>query len=65
MGERTALIAGYVAMLSAVGIAWFGLAWIGAKDGVFVTVILVIACIGSLALSGIVLHYTPPDERER
>jgi hypothetical protein len=65
MGETTALILTFVLMLCSTVAAWMGLALIGAEDGVFVAVILLIACAGSLAISQVVAHYAPPDEPKR
>ena len=65
MSERTALILAFVVILSLVVVAWVGLALVGAKDEVFVPVIMLIGCVGALTVSEIVAHYAPPDERRR
>lgn len=65
MGESKALIFTFGLVLLSTVAAWIGLTLLGAEDGVFVAVVLLIACAGSFAISQVVAHYAPPNERRR
>jgi tellurite resistance protein TehA-like permease len=65
MTETRALIAVFIAMISMVLAASIGLRLLDAKDDVLVTVILFIGCGAAFAVSAVVGHYEPPDERKR
>jgi hypothetical protein len=65
MSEVRALVLGFAVMLSTTAAAFIGLRAVDARDEVLVAVLLLIVCASAFGLSGVVMHYAPPDERRR
>lgn len=65
MSRTTALILTIAVTMLLVAAACIGFTALGVAEGLLTATVLAIAALGSHAVSRVVMHYPPPDERRR